>query len=67
MGTYLIGAVNLVAAVLAVLPISYLGRRTILLSGHLWMMLMMGLTGVGALMGWNMTLFICILLFVWGF
>lgn len=63
-GTYIIGAVNGIAATLTILIVATFGRRTILVSGQFFMGLFMILCGVSIMQEWNLASFILINLLI---
>ena len=63
-GTYLMGITNTVGAILAVIPISRMGRKTIYLTGYLGMTILHVLVGLSQIYSLNMLQFVCILCFL---
>ena len=59
-GTYVIGATSAITAVLAIVVISYFGRRPIYIYGQFLMALFLFICGLSVLNQWNMTSFIMI-------
>ena len=66
-GTYLVGASNMVFALLVIFYIERVGRKPILIVGHFFMTVFLFLCGLGIKNSWNMTSFVMILLFVGSF
>ena len=66
-GTYVIGAVNGLAALLAIWTITLQGRRPIFIQGQFFMAVWLFLCGLSVLEQWNMTAFISINLFITSF
>ena len=66
-GTYVIGATNVISAILAISFISVVGRRPIFITGELAMCICLFLCGLAILNSWNMTSFIMINLFITAF
>ena len=66
-GTYVIGAVNGLAALLALYTITLQGRRPIFIQGQFFMAVWLFLCGLSVLNAWNMTAFVSINLFITSF
>merc|ERR1719469_696197 len=63
-GTYVIGASNAIAAILAIGTIQMFGRRSILICGQLSMALCLFVCGLSVLNEWNITAFVMINLLI---
>ena len=66
-GTYVIGAVNAVRALIAITMIGKIGRRTIFIVGQFMMGMFLFFCGLSIFYQWNMASFILINLFITAF
>jgi len=66
-GTYVIGSVNAISAIIAIGTIQMFGRRTILISGQFFMALWLFLCGLSVYCSWNLASFIMLNLFITSF
>ena len=63
-GTYVVGAVNFLGSCLSIITLRYLGRRTLLVSGHMGMSICYLLMGVFTITGLNYGVLVMISLFL---
>jgi hypothetical protein len=63
-GTYLVGCANFGGAFLAIFPVQYFGRKTLLFSGHIAMTVSLFMIVVFLVTEMYMALFVCMLVFV---
>ena len=67
MGSVLIGIVNFVGTCVAVVPLKYFGRKTLVLTGHVLMGTTMVLVGLFTYLEYNNAMLAMILLFLFIF
>ena len=65
--TYIMGVMQAVGAMFAYLPITYFGRKPILMFGQLSMAICWFICGLGLILEWYITVFVCLLLFIFFF
>lgn len=63
-GTVLIGVVNFIGAMFATLPLKYFGRKTILIAGHISMVVSLVIVGILSLMNQNTLVLVFIFVFL---
>ena len=63
-GTYVIGAINLIGAILAIAVVQMLGRRTIFIFGQLLMSLTLFVCGLMVIENQNLTTIVMLYLFM---
>lgn len=61
------GFMQAFGALFAYIPIRFFGRKSILMFGQLTMALSFGVAGLGLVMKWYITAFVCLLLFIFFF
>lgn len=63
-GTFILGIVNAVSGLLAIIPISYIGRKPVLVTGYGLMSIALGLAGLGLVIKRYETSFIAICVYL---
>ena len=66
-GALIMGFMQAFGALFAYIPIRFFGRKSILMFGQLTMALSFGVAGLGLVMKWYITAFVCLLLFIFFF